>query len=156
MVDQVLLLHWTNRIETRGNPQDEDMNVFLNAMEEITDDVPPSYRQLIDLAEYQIDFLIDQMEGEWKIFTQWLWQDWEYDSLHEFCTRMRDEHVELHGEAMDEEDQEEGVANPEDEVIDISSDEESQEAQDDDEGPQVGSDNDEDHKESWIWRPKDY
>ena len=61
MVDQVLLTHWVHRIGARGNLQEEDVVVFLNAMEEIIDDVPPSYRQLEDLAEYQIDFLISQL-----------------------------------------------------------------------------------------------
>jgi len=46
MVDQVLLTHWAHRIKARGNPQDEDIIIFLNAMEEIINDVPPSYRQL--------------------------------------------------------------------------------------------------------------
>ncbi|XP_052197382.1 uncharacterized protein LOC127804547 [Diospyros lotus] len=67
---------------------------------------------------------------------------------------MRNEHQDLLGEAMDEEEQAEIVANLVNEVIDISSDEESLEAQDDDEGPPVASDSDGDHKESWIWRPK--
>ena len=44
MVDQVMLTHWVHRIRARGNPQEEDVVVFLNAMEEIIDDVPPSYR----------------------------------------------------------------------------------------------------------------
>ncbi|XP_052187706.1 uncharacterized protein LOC127798285 [Diospyros lotus] len=154
MVDQVLLSHWANRIEARGNPQNEDMNVFLLAMEEIIDDVPPSYRQMVDLSEFQIGFLIDQLEGEWKTFAQWLWQDWEDDSLREFCARMRNEHQDLLGDVMDEEEQAEIAANLADEVIDISSDEESdeesQEVQDDDEGPPVASDSDRDHKESWM------
>ena len=160
MVDQVLLSHWANRIEAQGNPQDEDMNVFLLAMEEIIDDVPPSYRQLVDLSEFQIGFLIDQFEGEWKTFAQWLWQDWEDDTLREFCARMRNEHQDLLGDVMDEEEQAGIAANLANEVIDISSDEESdeetQEVQDDDEGPSVASDSDGDHKESWIWRPKNY
>ena len=66
MVDQVLLTHWAHRIEARGNPQDEDIIVFLNAMEEIIDDVPPSYRLLEDLAEYQIDYLISILAGDGK------------------------------------------------------------------------------------------
>jgi len=36
--------------------------VFLDAMEKFID-VPPSYRQLEDLADYQIDYLISIMVG---------------------------------------------------------------------------------------------
>ena len=68
MVDQVLVIHWAHRIEARGNPQDEDIIVFLNAMEEIIDDVRPSYRLLEDLAEYQINYLIGTLAGEWKTY----------------------------------------------------------------------------------------
>ena len=53
---------------------------------------------------------------------------------------------------MDEEPQEDAIIEEfeaGEDVIDISSDEESQE---DDEGPPVESDDDEGHNESWIWR----
>jgi len=64
MVDQVLLSHWAHRIEAWENPQDEDVVVFLNAMEEIIDDVPSSYQQLEDLAEYQINYVINILVGK--------------------------------------------------------------------------------------------
>ena len=122
-------------------------------MEEIIDDVPPSYRLLEDLAEYQIDYLISILAGEWKTYAQWLWQNWDFDTLSEFCHRIRDQHGEMHGEAMDEEAQEDAYnldTDTDESVIEISSDEESQV---DDEGPPVESDDD--LRESWIWKPKD-
>ena len=79
------------------------MIVFLNIMEEIIDDVPPSYRQLEDLAEYQIDYLISIMVGEWKIYAYWIWQNWDFETLSEFCIRIQDQHGDIYGEAMDEE-----------------------------------------------------
>ena len=102
MVDQVLLTHWAHRIEARRNPQNEDIIVFLNIMEEIINDVPPSYQQLGDLVEYQIDYLIDILAGEWKTYAQWLWHNWNFETLSEFCTRIREQHGEMYKEAMDE------------------------------------------------------
>lgn len=73
----------------------------------------------------------------------------DFLTLREFCARIRDQHGELHGAAIDEEDLEDGTMDSkvEDDVIDISSDKESQE---DEEGPLVESDEDEDHKDLWI------
>jgi len=56
----------------------------------------------------------------------------------------------MYGEAMDEQAQEDAAVKEfeaDEDVIDISSNEESQK---DDKGPPVESDNDEGHKESWI------
>jgi len=61
----------------------------------------------------------------------------------------------MYDEAMDNEAQEDAAIEEfeaDGDVINISSDEDSQE---DDEGPPVEFDDDEGHKESWIWRPKD-
>ena len=124
-------------------------------MEEIIDDVPPSYRQLEDLAEYQIDYLINLMVGEWKTYAQWIWKNWDFDTLSEFCARIRAQHADLYEEAMDEGAQEDVATTKlkeEQDVIKISSDEESQE---DDEGPPAESNDEMGHKEPWIQKLKD-
>ena len=75
---------------------------FVNAMEDIIDDVPPSYHQLEDLAEYQIDYLINLLVGEWKNFAQWIWQNEDFETLYDFCARIQEQYVDLCEEAMDE------------------------------------------------------
>ncbi|XP_052177518.1 uncharacterized protein LOC127791576 [Diospyros lotus] len=78
MVDQVLLRHWTHRIEARGNPQEEDVVVFLNAMEEIIDDYADLYGEAMEEEveeeattvepkeeEDVIDFSIDEDSHEY-------------------------------------------------------------------------------------------
>ena len=118
-------------------------------MGEIIDDVPSSYWQLEDLTKYQI-FLISQLVGEWKTYAKWLWQEWEFETLHEFCTRMRDQYADLYGEAIEEEAQEDVVAaefEEKEDVVDFSTDEESQE---DKEWPPAKSNKDIGTKELWI------
>jgi len=61
----------------------------------------------------------------------------------------------MYGEAINEEVQEDAAVEEfevDEDVINISSDEESQE---DNEGPSMESDDDEGYKEPWIWRPKE-
>ena len=119
-------------------------------MEEIINDVPPSYWQLEDLAEYQIDYLISILVREWKTYAQWIWQNWDFETLRKFYTRIRDQHGKMYGEAMDDEAQEDAIVEKfeaDEDVINISSDEESQE---DNKGSLVEFDNDKGHKESWI------
>ena len=124
-------------------------------MEEIIDDVPPSYRQLECLAEYQIDYLIGILVGEWKTYAQWIWQNWNFETLNEFYTKIQDQHGEMFGEAIDNKAQKDVVVEEsevDEDVIEISSNKESQE---DDKGPPVEFNDNSGHKESWIWKPKD-
>ena len=97
-------------------------------MEDIIDNVALSYRLLEDLVKYQIDYLINLLVGEWKTYAQWIWQNWEFETLNEFYARIRAHYADLYVEAMDEGAEEDATAaelEEEKDVNDFSTDEES-------------------------------
>ena len=71
-LDQVLVDHWANRLNSREPDLDENMYEFIAKMKDIIEDIPPSYHQWLDLAQFQIDFLIGILEGELKAFVKWV------------------------------------------------------------------------------------
>ena len=85
--DQVLVDHWANRINSREPDLEENIYKSLVKMEDIIEDIPPSYRQWLDLTQFQIDFLIGVMEGKLKTFVKWVQHNKEFNLFFYFCER---------------------------------------------------------------------
>ena len=71
MADYNLRMYWTSRVCDREDQEEEEFHSFINDMEAIAEDVPPSYREEPELIPLQIDFLITVMKlenPEWGAF----------------------------------------------------------------------------------------
>ena len=87
--EQILINHWTNRINTREPDPEEGLHDYLIKMGDIVEDIPPSYRQYMDLVPFQIDFFIGLLEGELKTFAEWVRQEEHFDVFFYFVERVR-------------------------------------------------------------------
>ena len=83
-LEQVLVDHWANRINLREPDPDKSIYEFLANTEDIIEDVPPSYRQYLDLVLVQINFLIGVLESKLKAFAEWVRQEEDHNIFFYF------------------------------------------------------------------------
>jgi len=50
--EQILVDHWTNRINSREPDPEEGLHDYLIKIGDIIEDIPPSYRQYLDLVSF--------------------------------------------------------------------------------------------------------
>ena len=50
--EQILVDHWTNRINSREPDPEEGLHDYLIKMVDIIEDISPSYRQYMDLVPF--------------------------------------------------------------------------------------------------------
>lgn len=159
MADHVLLMHWALRINARNNLPKEEFFSYLADMEDIIDDVPPSYHQQTGPAETQNNYLVNLLEREWKEFVQWVYQYEKFEMFAGFCHRIWVLFAKLYDEVVEEGELEDDVipTEEEEELEEIESengDSSDVESHEDQEGPPSEFENDMSPNEPWIQRTK--
>ncbi|XP_052179895.1 uncharacterized protein LOC127793152 [Diospyros lotus] len=105
--EQILVDHWAHRLENRVLQPNEGIIEHLVQMEEILDDVPPSYRFWPDLVQLQINMMVGVLEGDLQDFTDWVRQGDQFPEFQLYCAQIRELFVELYELVLADEPNEE-------------------------------------------------